>query len=104
MAALAASLLAWLALFHLGDAAQAVLVWVLRCYRVVLTPLIAYCVLLWGVGLWGGYVLAYRGVGGWPAQPSPLAFWQASTLALLLLAPILLTILWRAVRRAQVKV
>ena len=101
VAALAASLLVWLALFHVGDAAQAVLVWVLRCYRVVLAPLIAYCVLLWGVGLWGGYALAYRGVGAWPAHPSPLAFWQASTLALLLLAPILLTILWRAVRRAQ---
>lgn len=101
VAALAASLLAWLALFHLGDAAQAVLVWVLRCYRVVLAPLLAYCVLLWGVGLWGGYLLAYRGIGSWPAQRSPLAFWQASTLALLLLAPILVTILWRAVRRAQ---
>ena len=100
VAALAASLLAWLALFHLGDAAQAVLVWVLRCYRVVLAPLVAYCVLLWGVGLWGGYLLAYRGIGPLAAQPSPLAFWQASTFALLLLAPILLTILWQAVRRA----
>jgi MATE family multidrug resistance protein len=100
VAALAATLLAWLALFHLGDAAQAVLVWVLRCYRVVLAPLVAYCVLLWGVGLWGGYLLAYHGIGPLAPHPSPLAFWQASTLALLLLAPILLTILWRAVRRA----
>jgi MATE family multidrug resistance protein len=80
-----------------------VLVWVLRCYRVVLAPLVAYCVLLWGVGLWGGYLLAYRGIGPLPAQPSPLAFWQGSTFALLLLAPILLTILWRAVRQAQAR-
>ena len=101
VAALAASLLAWLALFHLGDAAQAVLVWVLRCYKVVLAPLVAYCVMLWGVGLWGGYLLAYRGVGPLPAHPSPIAFWQASTLALLLLAPLLVTILWRAVRQAR---
>ena len=101
VAALAASLLAWLAIFHLGDAAQAMLVWVLRCYRVVLAPLVAYCVLLWGVGLAGGYLLAYRGVGPVPAQHSPLAFWQASTLALLLLGPILLAILWRAVRSAR---
>jgi MATE family multidrug resistance protein len=104
VAALAATLLAWLALFHLGDAAQAVLVWVLRCYRVVLAPLIAYCVLLWGVGLAGGYLLAYRGIGPLPAQHSPGAFWQGSTVALLLLAPILLTILWRAVRRAPASV
>ena len=58
-------------------------------------------VLLWGVGLSGGYLLAYRGIGPLPAQHSPVAFWQASTLALLLLAPILLTILWRAVRSAR---
>ena len=101
VAALAASLLVWLAIFHLGDAAQAMLVWILRCYRVVLAPLVAYCVLLWGVGLAGGYLLAYHGIGPLPAQPSPVAFWQASTLALLLLAPILLAILWRAVHSAR---
>ena len=101
VAALAASLLVWLSLFHLGDAAQALLVWVLRCYRVVVAPLVAYCVLLWGVGLAGGYLLAYRGIGPLPAQHSPVAFWQASTLALALLAPILLAILWRAVRSAR---
>jgi MATE family multidrug resistance protein len=99
--ALAASLLAWLAIYHLGDAAQALFVFVLRCYRVAVAPLVAYCVLLWGVGLSGGFLLAYRGIGPLPAQHSPVAFWQASTIALALLAPILLAILWRAVRRAQ---
>ena len=101
VAALAATLLAWLAVYHLGDAAQALFVFVLRCYRVAVAPLVAYCVMLWGVGLSGGYLLAYRGIGPWPAQHSPVAFWQASALALALLAPILLTILWRAVRSAR---
>jgi MATE family multidrug resistance protein len=101
VAALAASLLAWLAIYHLGDAAQALFVFVLRCYRVAIAPLVAYCVLLWGVGLSGGYVLAYRGIGPLPAQHSPAAFWQASAFALVLLAPILLAILWRAVGRAR---
>ncbi|MBC7468932.1 MAG: MATE family efflux transporter [Ramlibacter sp.] len=101
VAALAATLLAWLAVYHLGDAAQALFVFVLRCYRVAVAPLMAYCVMLWGVGLSGGYLLAYRGIGPWPAQHSPVAFWQASALALALLAPILLTILWRAVRSAR---
>jgi MATE family multidrug resistance protein len=72
-----------------------------RCYRVAIAPLVAYCVLLWGVGLSGGYVLAYRGIGPLPAQHSPAAFWQASAFALVLLAPILLAILWRAVGRAR---
>ncbi len=101
VAALAAGLLAWLAVYHLGDSAQALFVFVLRCYRVAVAPLVAYCVLLWGVGLSGGYLLAYRGVGPLPAQHSPAAFWQASTLALALLAPILLAILWRAVHAAR---
>jgi MATE family multidrug resistance protein len=101
VAALAATLLAWLAVYHLGDAAQALLVFVLRCYRVAVAPLLAYCVLLWGVGLSGGYLLAYRGIGPLPPQQSPAAFWQASACALALLAPILLAILWRAVRRAR---
>ncbi len=101
VATLAAGLLAWLAVFHLGDAAQAQFVFVLRCYRVVVAPLVAYCVLLWGVGLAGGYLLAYHGIGPVPAQASPLAFWQAAALALALLAPILLAILWRAVRSAR---
>ena len=101
VAALAAGLLAWLAVYHLGDAAQALFVFVLRCYRVAVAPLVAYCVLLWGVGLSGGYLLAYQGIGPVPAQHSPAAFWQASTLALALLAPILLAILLRAVHAAR---
>ena len=101
VAALAAVLLGWLAVYHLGDAAQVLCVFILRCYRVAVAPLVAYCVLLWGVGLSGGYLLAYRGIGTLAPQNSPLAFWQASTLALALLAPILLAILWRAVRASR---
>ena len=68
-------------------------------YRVAVAPLVAYCVLLWGVGVVGGYLLAYRGLGPYAAQNSPAAFWLASTFALGLLALILPLILWRAVRR-----
>jgi MATE family multidrug resistance protein len=96
--AVAAGLLGWLALFHLGDASQALCVFVLRCYRVAVAPLVAYCVLLWGVGLAGGYALAYRGLGPLPAQQSPAAFWTAGAMALAVLAPILAAILWRAAR------
>jgi MATE family multidrug resistance protein len=96
--AVAAGLLAWLAVYHIGDAAQALCVFVLRCYRVAVAPLVAYCVLLWGVGLAGGYTLAYRGLGPWSAQQSPAAFWGAGAVALGLLSLILPAILWRAVR------
>ncbi len=96
--ALSATLLAWVALYHLGDATQALCVFVLRCYRVAVAPLVAYCVFLWGVGLAGGYVLAYQGIGPWSAQNSPAAFWIASAFALGLVTIILSLVLWRAVR------
>jgi multidrug resistance protein, MATE family len=98
VAAVAAGLLAWVAAYHVGDATQALCVFVLRCYRVAIAPLVAYCVSLWGVGLAGGYALAYRGLGPWPPQHSPASFWAASTMALALLGFILPAILWRAVR------
>jgi multidrug resistance protein, MATE family len=96
--AVAGSLLAWLAVYHLGDAMQAMCVFILRCYRVAVAPLVVYCVMLWGVGLGGGYLLAYRGLGPWPAQQSPAAFWIASTFALAVTGIILPLILWRAAR------
>jgi len=43
-------------------------------------------VLLWGVGLYGGYVLAYRGWAGWGPLHSPAPFWAASAAALALTA------------------
>jgi MATE family multidrug resistance protein len=99
VAAMAAGILAIVAVYHLGDATQALCVFVLRCYRVAVVPLVAYSVLLWGVGVAGGYLLAYRGLGPYPAQNSPSAFWVASSFALGLLALILPLVLWRAVRR-----
>lgn len=96
--ALATGLLAIVACYHLGDATQVLCVFVLRSYRVAVAPLAAYCVLLWGVGVVGGYQLAYRGLGTWAALRSPAAFWLASTVALALLAVILPLILWRSVR------
>jgi multidrug resistance protein, MATE family len=96
--AVAAGLLAWLAVYHIGDAAQALCVFVLRCYRVAVAPLVAYCVLLWGVGLAGGYSLAYEHVGPWQPLNSPAAFWAAGSVALALLSLILPIILWRAVQ------
>ena len=100
VALLAARLLAWVALLHVADAVQTLAIFVLRCYRVTLAPFIVYGVLLWGFGLGGGYVLAYRGVGAWPAQQSPAAFWQAAAGALLVTAVLVQAMLRRTSRRA----
>ena len=95
--ALTASLLAWVALYHLADAVQTVCVFILRSYRITVAPLLVYCLLLWGAGLGGGYRLAYQGIGPWPAWHSPAPFWAASTLALAVTAAFFLWMLRRAV-------
>lgn len=100
---MAASLLAWVAFYHLADAVQAVCVFVLRCYRVTVSLLVVYCLLLWGVGLGGGYWLAYEGTGSYAPLASPAAFWAAGGAALAFTASIFLAILWRVLKaRARV--
>ena len=80
--ALAVPLLFWIAVFHLFDGLQALGVFVLRCFRITLAPFLIYGVLLWGLGLYGGYLLAYHGLGPWPALQTPAAFWMAGMVAL----------------------
>ncbi|MEJ7688172.1 MAG: MATE family efflux transporter [Variovorax sp.] len=101
VAALGATLLLATAVYHFADALQTLCVFVLRCYRVTVMPLALYCALLWGVGLGGSYLLAYRGIGGWPAMQSPLAFWLMSATALALTAALFLALLWSTVKRRR---
>jgi MATE family multidrug resistance protein len=97
--ALAVPLLAWTAAFHLFDGLQALGVFVLRCFRITLAPFLIYGVLLWGLGLYGGYLLAYRGLGPWSAMQNPAAFWIAGMVALTLAALIFWLMIWQVLRR-----
>ena len=97
---LGTSLLTWVAFYHVADAAQALCAFLLRCYRITVTPLICYGVLLWGLGLYGGYQLTYEGMAGRHATQSPISFWVASTLAISLVAICLWVLLWRAVAKS----
>lgn len=99
VATAAAALLGAVAAYHLADAIQTMCIFLLRSYRVTLAPLMIYCILLWGVGLAGGYALAYHGLGDLQPMNSPLAFWIASAAALALTAALFSLLLWRTVRR-----
>jgi MATE family multidrug resistance protein len=96
--AMAATLLLATAAYHLADAVQTLCVFVLRSYRITVLPLGLYCALLWGVGLGGSYLLAYRGIGPWAAMPSPLAFWLMSAAALGVTAALFAALIWRTLR------
>ena len=98
--AMAGGVLAWVAAYHLADALQTLCVFVLRCYRITVAPLLVYCVLLWGAGLGGGYLWAYHAPPAWAVAPSsPMPFWAASAAALAATAALFVGMLWRAVHR-----
>ncbi len=78
----AASVLGWVAVYHLVDALQAVCAFILRCYKMTLLPLIIYSIMLWGVGLWGAYAWAYLGFGPLFSRPEVSTFWITSSFAL----------------------
>ncbi len=103
VAQLTVALLAWITLYHLTDAVQVFCVFTLRSYGITVLPLITYTVLLWGVGLAGGYAVAYLGLGAahlpWLVPQSPIAFWQSSSFALSITSMVLLSVLWRAAYR-----
>ncbi|NCT83806.1 MAG: MATE family efflux transporter [Comamonadaceae bacterium] len=89
-AAAALPLLVWVWFFHLGDALQTVAAYVLRAYQVATLPMVIYVVALWGLGIGGGYFLAFGRAGG------AVGFWQAAT-AGLLMAGLLLSLLLKRV-------
>lgn len=97
--AVTGGLLGWVAAYHVADALQTLCVFVLRCYRITVAPLVVYCTLLWGAGLGGGYLLAYRGLGRWDAVATPATFWAASATALAVTAALFAAMLWRAIRQ-----
>lgn len=81
--AAALPLLAWLAVFHVADAIQTVVAFVLRSWRIAGVPMFIYAGTLWGVGLGGGYALAFNLPGqvppAWQGAPG---FWMAVTVGL----------------------
>lgn len=91
----ASGVLIWLSLYHLGDATQVMCFFMLRCYKITVMPLLLYCIFLWGVGLMGGYQLAYHGVPSleWSAMASPKTFWLSNTAAVFTVSTCMLILL-----------
>jgi len=95
--AIAATLLAFVACYHLFDAASAIAVSALRGYKKTFVPMVCNIVALWGLGLGGGYVLAFGRAGGVPLGAP--GFWMAAT-AGMLVGSALITLYFLAVSRA----
>ena len=94
----ATPLIMLVALYHLGDALQAVAVNALRGYKRSVVPMMIYATMLWGLGLGGGYLLGLTDTFG-PARGAQ-GFWFAGIASLWLVAG-LMTMYLNAVSRMK---
>jgi len=80
-------LLLWVWLFHVADAGQTLAAAVLRAHHIATAPMIIYALAIWGVGLGGGYALAFSHSAAVPAEfQGARGFWSAATAGLVLAA------------------
>jgi multidrug resistance protein, MATE family len=98
--AAALPLLAWVALFHFVDAMQIVAAFTLRAWHIATVPLLIYAASIWGVGIGGGYALAFDVFGHVPPSlHGARGFWVASTAGLAVAACGLMMVLVWVLRR-----
>jgi len=89
---IAAVLIAWGTAFHLFDALQGVAFQTLRGYKVATAPMLIYGVCLWGVGIGGGFWIAYS-VTPFGAPMGAAGFWSAAVVSLGSAAVLLVSLL-----------
>jgi multidrug resistance protein, MATE family len=81
--AAALPLLTWVALFVFVDAMQIAAAFTLRAWRIATVPLVIYATSIWGLGVGGGYAVAFNLPGWVPVGlHGARGFWFASTVGL----------------------
>lgn len=100
--AAALPILAWVAVFHFFDATQTMAAFVLRAHRIATAPMFIFAGSLWGIGLGGGYLLAFDPLAVAPAalRGAP-GYWAASSTGLLVAAALLLAVVARVMRATR---
>jgi len=95
VAAMAFTLIPFLVAFHFFDALQTVATFVLRAYKIALAPTVVHALALWGIGVIGGYQVAFRGAWGPPWGIAGM--WMMQTVALASAAALLVSYcVWRS--------
>lgn len=101
VARIAATLLTLGIAFHVFDALQGVAFQTLRGYKVATAPMLIYGVCLWGIGIGGGFWIAYSVTPFGPPFGAS-GFWSAAVVSLFGAATLLVTLLL-AVSRWRVR-
>ncbi len=86
-----ATLLVFASCYHFFDALQCVGAFALRAYRVTFGPMLIYGIFLWGIGIIGGYYMAFDGSVFFPEPLEAVGFWAMVAVGLGL-AGIILTV------------
>lgn len=93
----ALSLIGFVAIFHVFDATQGLSGFVLRAYKHAVAPMLVYTVSLWGIGLIGGWWIAFSPVVG-GARLGAAGLWGAATFSLAVAAIVLVAWMVRVSR------
>ena len=81
MQTIALGLIGYSAIFLVFDAAHTLASFSLRGFKVSFVPMLIHVASFWGVGLAGGWWLAFKGAGTWPAPMGAAGFWLMALLA-----------------------
>lgn len=93
---IALMLIVYVCLYQIFDAIQTVSAFALRGYKITFVPMLVHIICFWGIGLFGGWWLAFRA----PRPMGVTGFWIAS-LTNLIIASVLLggMLYWRSRQR-----
>lgn len=83
---MAKHLIIFIAFYQAVDALQVTAAFILRGYRIAFWPMVIYAVSLWGVGLFGGYLMAFNLVPVPSFLNGASGFWFGNSVSLLLAA------------------
>lgn len=93
---IALALMIYVAIGHVVDATQAVASLSLRGYKITLLPMLIHALVFWGVGLAGGWWLAFG-----EHQAGVAGFWMAAVASLALATVLVGSVLWLAAARRE---
>lgn len=97
------SLIIFISVYQIADAIQTTTAYVLRAYKIALLPTVLYAISLWGIGLFGGYAIAFNLTNRTPPSlQGPAGFWLANAVSLAFVALALL-ILFNYVSRQFIR-
>jgi MATE family multidrug resistance protein len=101
---MAHKLFIFIAIYQMADALQVAAAFILRGYRVAFWPMLIYAGSLWGVGLLGGYLMAFNHVPFIPEYFQGAAgFWTGNSISLVIAACLLLSLFKFTARRIAQK-